>query len=61
MSAAAIAAALVAGGRTMSAQNVTLDRGAAALGSTLAGVGTTGRVLTVAAHPDDEDTPEHAE
>ena len=41
----------------MSAQNVTLDRGAAALGSTLASVGTTGRVLTVAAHPDDEDTP----
>ena len=56
-SAAAIAAALVAGGRTISAQNVTLDRGAAALGSTLAGLGTTGRVLTVAAHPDDEDTP----
>ena len=41
----------------MLAQTVTLDRGAAALGSTLAGVGTTGRVLTVAAHPDDEDTP----
>ncbi len=32
------------------------DRGAAALGSTLAGIGTTGRVLTIAAHPDDEDT-----
>ena len=57
MSAAAVAAALVAGGRTMLAQTVTLDRGAAALGSTLASVGTTGRVLTVAAHPDDEDTP----
>ena len=57
MSAAAIAAALIAGGPAISAQNVTLDRGAAALGSTLAGVGTTGRVLTVAAHPDDEDTP----
>jgi LmbE family N-acetylglucosaminyl deacetylase len=57
MSAAAVAAALVAGGRAIAAQTVTLDRGAAALGSTLAGVGTTGRVLTVAAHPDDEDTP----
>ena len=57
MSAAAIAAALLAGDRAASAQNATLDRGAAALGSTLAGIGTTGRVLTVAAHPDDEDTP----
>lgn len=57
ISAAAIAAALLAGGRAVSAQNVALDRGAAALGSTLAGIGTTGRVLTVAAHPDDEDTP----
>ena len=57
MSAAAVAAALVVGGRTLFAQHVTLDRGAAALGSTLAGLGTTGRVLTVAAHPDDEDTP----
>lgn len=36
---------------------VTLDRGAAALGSVLEGIGTTGRVLTIAAHPDDEDTP----
>ena len=35
---------------------VTNERGAAALGSLLDGVGTTGRVLTVAAHPDDEDT-----
>ena len=35
---------------------VTPDRGAAALGSMLAGLGTTTRVLTVAAHPDDEDT-----
>lgn len=34
----------------------TVDRGAAALGNTLAGLGTTGRVLTIAAHPDDEDT-----
>jgi LmbE family N-acetylglucosaminyl deacetylase len=33
------------------------ERGAAALGSALAAVGTTGRVLTIAAHPDDEDTP----
>lgn len=37
--------------------SATTDRGAAALGSVLAGLGTTGRVLTVAAHPDDEDTP----
>lgn len=35
---------------------VTTERGAAALGSLLDGLGTTGRVLTVAAHPDDEDT-----
>jgi len=69
-SAAAIAAALVVGSaltiavalsavpwRTIQAQGMTVsDRGAAALGSVLAGVGTTGRVLTVAAHPDDEDT-----
>ena len=41
----------------LSAQwGVTSERGAAALGSVLAGIGTTGRVLTVAAHPDDEDT-----
>jgi LmbE family N-acetylglucosaminyl deacetylase len=33
------------------------ERGAAALGSALAALGTTGRVLTIAAHPDDEDTP----
>ncbi len=32
------------------------DRGAAALGSTLDALGTTGRVLLIAAHPDDEDT-----
>lgn len=63
LSAAAIAAALVFGlvpdaaGRTLSAQGMpTSERGAAALGSVLAGIGTTGRVLTVAAHPDDEDT-----
>lgn len=58
VSAAAVAAALVvcALPARMQAQ-VTPERGAAALGSTLAGVGTTGRVLTVAAHPDDEDTP----
>ncbi len=34
-----------------------VDRGAALLGSKLDGIGTTGRVLTIAAHPDDEDTP----
>ncbi len=58
-SAAAIAAALVFGAsvRTLAAQGMpTAERGAAALGSVLAGIGTTGRVLTVAAHPDDEDT-----
>ena len=62
-SAVAIAAALVVGTPAMTARaqfGVTLnggERGAALLGSTLAGIGTTGRVLTIAAHPDDEDTP----
>jgi LmbE family N-acetylglucosaminyl deacetylase len=56
LSAAAIAAALVVRAMPMAAQ-VAPERGAAALGSTLAGIGTTARVLTVAAHPDDEDTP----
>lgn len=63
-SAAANAAALVVaaclvspiGTATAGAQGAVADRGAAALGSTLAGLGTTGRVLTIAAHPDDEDT-----
>ena len=62
-SAAAFAAALVfglvpgAGFKALAAQGMpTSERGAAALGSVLAGIGTTGRVLTVAAHPDDEDT-----
>jgi LmbE family N-acetylglucosaminyl deacetylase len=57
VSAAAVAAALVVSAipARMQAQ-VTTERGAAALGSALAGIGTTGRVLTVAAHPDDEDT-----
>ncbi len=61
--AAAIAAALLVGALvlprgTIAAQaGGTNERGAAALGSVLAGLGTTGRVLTVAAHPDDEDTP----
>lgn len=56
ISAAALAAALVIRAPEAQAQ-VTPERGAAALGSTLAGIGTTARVLTVAAHPDDEDTP----
>lgn len=56
VSAATVVAALVAGGPVAQGQ-VAPERGAAALGSTLAGIGTTGRVLTVAAHPDDEDTP----
>lgn len=56
MSAAALAAAFVASAPALHAQGAP-DRGAAALGSTLAGIGTTARVLTVAAHPDDEDTP----
>jgi len=60
--AAAIAAAFVLSAPIMSARaqsngNGGPDRGAAKLGSTLAGIGTTGRVLTIAAHPDDEDTP----
>jgi len=57
MSVAAATAALLVGGGAARAQNVAPERGAAALGSTLAGLGTTARVLTVAAHPDDEDTP----
>lgn len=56
ISAAALAAALVVRALPLAAQ-VAPERGAAALGSTLAGIGTTARVLTVAAHPDDEDTP----
>lgn len=62
-SAVAIAAALVVGAPMMTARaqsGVTLqggERGAALLGSTLAGIGTTSRVLTIGAHPDDEDTP----
>lgn len=36
--------------------SATADRGAAALGSLIDGIGTRGRVLTIAAHPDDEDT-----
>jgi LmbE family N-acetylglucosaminyl deacetylase len=32
------------------------ERGAAALGETVAGLGTTARVLVIGAHPDDEDT-----
>lgn len=63
--AAAMAAALVAWGgapRPVAAQAAVpergaADRGAVALGAALAGAGTTGRVLTIAAHPDDEDTP----
>ena len=58
--AAAVAAAFCALATTpqarLLAQTATADRGAAALSSALAGLGTTGRVLTVAAHPDDEDT-----
>ncbi|MEO7521185.1 MAG: PIG-L family deacetylase, partial [Gemmatimonas sp.] len=38
------------------AQGPVADRGAAAIGSELASLGTTARVLTIAAHPDDEDT-----
>lgn len=56
MYAAAIAAAFVIRATPLPAQS-TPERGAAALSSALAGLGTTGRVLTVAAHPDDEDTP----
>lgn len=58
--AAAIAAALVAGASapaTLPAQNpANSERGAAALGNALAGLGNTARVLMIGAHPDDEDT-----
>jgi LmbE family N-acetylglucosaminyl deacetylase len=53
-----LAAGLLAAPHVVAAQTgTTTDRGAAALGSVLESLGTTGRVLTVAAHPDDEDTP----
>jgi LmbE family N-acetylglucosaminyl deacetylase len=59
--AAALAAALAVWGsppgRALAAQGAPPERGAAALGAALAAIGTTGRVLTIAAHPDDEDTP----
>lgn len=51
---ALIAAALVT--TSLRAQGPVAERGANALGSALASLGTTGRVLTVGAHPDDEDT-----
>ncbi len=51
------AAFLLTSASTLRAQNAaTVDRGAAALGSVLDGLSTRGRVLTIAAHPDDEDT-----
>ncbi len=57
LSAAAVAAALVTLAPPVRAQGTVVpERGAAALGSVLNGLGVTGRVLTVAAHPDDEDT-----
>ncbi len=57
MLARAVCAVALLGPALLSAQSgVTSERGAAALGSVLDGIGTTGRVLTVAAHPDDEDT-----
>lgn len=59
-SAAAIAVALLVGAgfaRNMHAQGYgTTDRGAAALGTVLQGLGNTSRVLVIGAHPDDEDT-----
>lgn len=47
---------LLSAGTIRAQSGATVERGAAALGSVLEGLGTTGRVLTVAAHPDDEDT-----
>lgn len=56
-SAAAIAAALLAGGAIGNAQGfATAERGAAALGTAINGLGNTSRVLVIGAHPDDEDT-----
>jgi LmbE family N-acetylglucosaminyl deacetylase len=55
MSAAAIAAALLAGGASLRAQTG-VERGAASLGNTLNSLGNTSRVLVIGAHPDDEDT-----
>jgi len=57
LGATAFAVALLAGAHDGAAQGMPApERGAAALGSMLASLGTTGRVLTIAAHPDDEDT-----
>lgn len=57
MSAAAVAAALLAGGRSVYAQGfASSERGAASLGSAINALGNTGRVLVIGAHPDDEDT-----
>ena len=47
-----LAALLAVAPRVLAAQ----DRGAAALGDLIHGLGTTARVLVIAAHPDDEDT-----
>jgi len=62
LNAAARAAAFVIGTAGMAASlggqgSPGGERGAAALAAALASAGTTGRVLTIAAHPDDEDTP----
>ncbi len=54
--AAGLATCLLAPSRASAQSAATTDRGAAALGSLLDGLGTRGRVLTIAAHPDDEDT-----
>jgi LmbE family N-acetylglucosaminyl deacetylase len=56
LSVVALAGVLLAPTALAAQSGATTDRGAAALGSLLDGMGTRGRVLTVAAHPDDEDT-----
>ena len=53
---AIVAAGFVAPRITQAQQPATSDRGAAALGELIAGLGTSARVLMIGAHPDDEDT-----
>jgi LmbE family N-acetylglucosaminyl deacetylase len=52
----ALALSFVAAPRLATAQAADRERGAAALGELLRGLGVTARVLVVGAHPDDEDT-----
>ena len=52
----ALALSFLAAPRLVTAQSADRERGAAALGELLRGLGVTTRVLVIGAHPDDEDT-----